>query len=111
MASIAIGAPMILSSQRLLRTAGIHADRAALASTRAAGVREIVAAYVILARHRRHVGVWTRARGDVIDLALLSAALVGRRENTARLLAALTAAPGIFATDLAVARRFSEPSV
>lgn len=106
-ASVALGAPMLLSGRRLLREIGVRADAKALAVTAGVGIREFVAAATILGMRHRRVGVWSRVAGDTMDLALLGAAWRSRRERTPRLMGATAFIAAVLATDLAVALALS----
>ena len=102
-ASVALGAPMVLSGRRFLGLIGVRADTKAVAVTAGVGVREFVAAATILGMRHRRVGAWSRVMGDTIDLALLAAAWRTRCEQAARLAGATAFVAAVLGTDLAVA--------
>jgi uncharacterized membrane protein len=74
---------------------------------RAMGVREIAHGVGILSRPSRPGWVWSRVGGDMIDLALLGAALRSPRGNRARTIGAVAAVAGVTALDALTARRMS----
>jgi hypothetical protein len=102
-ASVALGAPMLLTGRRFLRTIGVRPDGRAIAVTAAVGVREFAAAGTILGMRHRRVGAWSRVLGDSIDLALLGSAWSTRREQTPRLIGAIAFVGAVLGADLAVA--------
>src|SRR5436305_7380285 len=106
-ASAALGAPMLLTGRRLLRTIGVRADANAMAVTAGVGVREFVAAGTILGMRHRRVGAWSRVLGDTMDLALLGTTWRTRCEDAPRLAGATAFVGGILATAMLVARRVS----
>ena len=106
-ASAGLGAPMLLSGRRFLRTIGVRADGKATAVTAAVGVREFVAAATILGMRHRRVGAWSRVLGDAIDLALLGTAWRTRCEDAPRLAGATAFVAAVLGADFAVARKLS----
>jgi len=103
LASIALGAPMLLSPRRTLEFSGIRADRRAKTILIGVGVREFVAAVTILGMRHRRVGCWSRVMGDTMDLGLLGSALFTRRERTVRLLGTIAFIASVFGSDLITA--------
>jgi uncharacterized membrane protein len=92
------------SVHRLIGTEDTARNRGLM---RAVGVRELAAGTGILSRPRPAGWVWARVAGDVIDLALLGAALGDRRSHQRRVAAAAAAAAGICALDLYTSVRLS----
>ena len=81
--SLGLGVPQVVMPRRVARLIGVRDDRGARRWMRVVGLREHAAAAGILSR-RRPVG-WLSARvaGDVMDLALLGAALT-RKDRSRR---------------------------
>jgi hypothetical protein len=102
-----LGAPMLLAPRRFLRTVGVEDDARAVAWTVGVGLREQIAMLNIIANRQRRIGMWSRAAGDTMDLALLLGAYRLRATDKRRLrqVVALTAA--ILAGDALVAMRLS----
>jgi uncharacterized membrane protein len=107
LASVALGAPMLISPRRFLVTIGVQPDRNQVAATLGVGVRELIAAGTILGMRHRRVGAWSRVGGDILDLGLLALAFRGRRRDSARVAAAAAAVAAILAADLSTARGLS----
>ena len=71
---------------------------------RAMGAREVASGVGIVTRHNPTPAQWTRVIGDVIDIAMLGAAVKDSRKRKA-VFAALAAVLAIGAIDLVTARR------
>jgi uncharacterized membrane protein len=96
--AIALGAAQLLAPRGLSRMIGV-ADRPTL--MRAMGARELASGLGIL--RARYPGHWLGARvgGDVLDLALLAAAMVSPHSRSrARIMTAVAAVLGVAALDL-----------
>jgi hypothetical protein len=102
-ASVALGAPMLINPRRFLAAIGVRSEPRPIAATLAVGVREFVAAGTILGMRHRRIGAWSRVGGDVLDLGLLAMASRTRRRDPARLALATGAVATILATDLLTA--------
>jgi len=70
---------------------------------RALGLRELAAGVGILSRRRPAPWVWARVAGDLLDLALLTAALGGRRTSKSRVLGSMALVAGVTALDAVAA--------
>ena len=104
LASVALGAPMLLRTDEVAKVAGLDDDPSWRPLIRAVGVRELVAALLLLAGGHR--SVWFRVAGDAMDLALLGAAVPdrsGERERRVRRATAFVA--GVTLLDLVAALR------
>ena len=104
LASAALGAPMLLRTDEVAAFAGVDDDAASRPVIQAVGVRELVAAVLLLVGPTR--SVWFRVAGDGLDLALLGRALAdrsGERERRVRAATAVVAA--LTAVDLYAALR------
>jgi uncharacterized membrane protein len=100
--SIGLGAAELLAPRRVSKWAGAD-ERSVL--VRALGMREIASGVGILMGRRRRSWVWSRVAGDLMDLALLGAALNDRKAERNRLAASLAAVAGVTALDYVAARR------
>ncbi|HWF32774.1 MAG TPA: hypothetical protein VG188_09470 [Solirubrobacteraceae bacterium] len=98
-----LGAPMLLTPRRFLRAIGVQDDGRAVAWTVGVGVREQIAMLNIVANRQRRIGMWSRAAGDTMDLALLLGAYRLRPRDKRRLLETIAGAAVVGAADAAVA--------
>ena len=104
LASAALGVPMLARTDEVAAFAGVDDDAASRPVIQAVGVRELVAAVLLLVGPQR--SVWFRVAGDGVDLALLGSALAdrsGERERRVRAATAVVAA--LTAVDLYAALR------
>ena len=93
LASAALGVPMLLRTDDVARTAGVDDEASWRPLIQAVGVRELVAALLLLGGGQR--AVWFRVAGDAMDLALLGSAMTdrsGEREQRVRAATAFVAA-------------------
>ena len=100
--SIGLGLAELATPRRVSRWAGAE-ERTLL--VRALGMREIASGMGILLGRRPRSWVWSRVAGDLMDMALLGAALNDRRAERTRLGASLAAVAGVAALDYVAARR------
>ena len=104
LASAALGVPMVLRPARVAAVAGLDDDASWPPLVRAVGVRELVAAVLLLAGGQR--AAWFRVAGDAMDLALLAPALEDRSDERGRRVRAATAfVGGLTVLDLYAALR------
>ena len=89
--SIALGAAELLAPREVARVIGVSPDHRTITTLRAYGAREIASGIAILSQPGEAKWLWSRAGGDAIDLASLTAA-VGRQNTDASRLALATAA-------------------
>jgi uncharacterized membrane protein len=104
LASAGLGVPMLLQTDDVAELVGVDDDAASRPVIQAVGVRELLAAALLLVGPKR--SVWFRVAGDAADLALLGKALrnhSGTREQ--RLRAATAVVAGLAAVDLYAAVR------
>ena len=80
--SAALGVPMLARTDAVAHAAGVDDDASSRPLIRAVGVRELVAALLLLSGAQR--SVWFRVAGDAADLALLGSALTGKKGDRAR---------------------------
>ncbi|WP_239542450.1 SRPBCC family protein [Micromonospora terminaliae] len=99
--SLGLGVTALAAGSRVARAAGVDDSRTARTVLRAAGVREIGHAGVLLVPRRAGLGTWTRVAGDVLDLVATGRAYRNRRgERRRRAGLTLAALGGITAVDL-----------
>ncbi|WP_262281928.1 SRPBCC family protein [Micromonospora sp. MA102] len=99
--SLGLGVTALAAGSRVARAAGVDDSRTARTMLRAAGIREIGHAAVLLVPRRAGLGPWTRVAGDVLDLAATGQAYrnrCGERRRRAGLTLAVLG--GITAVDL-----------
>ena len=104
LASAALGVPMLARTDEVAELVGVDDSASSRLLVQAVGVRELVAALLLLAGPNR--SVWFRVAGDAMDLTLLGQAMVdrsGERERRAR--AAAAAVAGLTVLDLYAALR------
>jgi hypothetical protein len=105
--SIGIGAVQVLAPDRLAEWLGMEEHTELI---RLYGVRELVKGAGILSQ-RRPSPAWLHARiaGDVLDLAMLGAALARRDRKRNNVMAAMLATAGVMALDVICAQQLSQP--
>src|ERR1700710_561784 len=102
-----LGAPMLITPPRFRRPSGVQDDGRAVAWTVGVGVREQIAMLNIVANRQRRIGMWSRAAGDAMDLALLLGAYRLRPRDKRRLREAIAIAGVLLAGDTVVAALLS----
>ena len=102
--SAALGVPMLARTDAVAGLASVDDDASSRPLIRAVGVRELVAALLLLAGGQR--SVWFRVAGDAVDLALLGSVLGDKKgDRERRVRAATTFVAGLTAVDLYAALR------
>ena len=103
-ASLALGVPMLARTDAVAELVGVDDDPAWRPVIQAVGVREVLAAVLLLAGPRG--SAWFRVAGDAVDLALLGTALADRSgERERRVRRATAAVAAITVLDLVAALR------
>ena len=102
--SIGLGLAEVVAPGPLAQLIGVPKNRRLI---RVLGMREIVAGIGILAQNRPAYWLWVRVGGDVMDLALLGAALTSKKSEPARLAAAAAAVAGVTVLDVLSSRQHS----
>ena len=96
--SLCLGVTQLLAGKRIRNALGLPVPPILVMAT---GLREIASGFVVLAHPDETLPIGVRIAGDVIDLAVLGAALLpGNRRRPAALLATVAVA-GITVLDLA----------
>ena len=104
LASAALGVPMLARTDEVAALVGVDDDASSRPVIQAVGVRELVAAVLLLVGPQR--SVWVRVAGDGLDLALLGSALADRSGERERRVRAATAVVAVLtAVDLYAAVR------
>jgi uncharacterized membrane protein len=98
--SIGLGLVEVATPGAVARVIGVRADERHRATMRALGVRELVSGVGILTRPRSSGWLWTRAAGDMMDLAFLGSALTSDESKRGRLAAATAAVAGVTLLDV-----------
>lgn len=105
--SLGLGMTQLLAPGVLSNIIGAPDGGGSRAAQRAIGLRELAAGAGILGTARPAPWLWGRVMGDVMDLALLGAAMGGRSSKRARLAVATAGVAGITAADVQAARAAS----
>ncbi|HEX7298741.1 MAG TPA: SRPBCC family protein [Solirubrobacteraceae bacterium] len=103
--SLGLGVPQVVAPGRVCRAVGVRDDDTSRFWMRLVGVRELAAAAGILGQRRPAPWLWARVAGDAMDLTLLAAALVTKRERAARIVGAMGSVAGITVADVVDAIR------
>ena len=103
--SVGLGAVGLLAPRVVTKLVGVAPTPRATATVRTIGLRELVVGLGIMMRPRRPLPMWSRAAGDMADLALLAWMLTGKRTDKQRAIAALIAIGGMTAFDIYASRR------
>jgi hypothetical protein len=104
--SIGLGLTQLLAPRWLGRQIGVGEKTGIL---RALGARETLTGLTLLvpAKEQRKIGMWGRVVGDVMDVALLAAALKSDRTEKGRVAGATGMVLGVGLLDLFCARQVS----
>jgi uncharacterized membrane protein len=102
--SIGLGLAEVLAPSGLAKMIGVPKHRGLM---RALGFREIASGVAILSQRQPAAGLWSRVGGDVMDLALLGAAMGSDRSSKGRVAGAVAAVAGVTALDVICSKRFS----
>lgn len=103
--SLGLGVAELAAPRPLARAVGSAGDHAAL--TRLAGVREVACGLGLLAGRSPQLWLWARVGGDLLDLAMLGAAMGERRSRRAPLAVAAGTVAALTALDVYAARRWA----
>lgn len=102
--SIGLGLASLLAPGRMGKTIGVGEHSVLL---RLIGLRELASGVGILTQPNPSRWFWSRVGGDLMDLALLGAALTSRDSRAARVAIASAAVAGIAALDMKSSRAIS----
>jgi uncharacterized membrane protein len=102
--SIGLGLAQIAAPRGLAKLIGVNDNRTLL---RILGMREIASGVGILSRRRPVGWLWSRVGGDIMDLAVLGAALTSPHANRRRVAAATAAVTGVTVLDLRASQQLS----
>jgi uncharacterized membrane protein len=103
--SIGLGLTELLAPRRLGKAVGLNNHTALL---RIFGIREILSGVAILSQPRSATWVQTRVVGDLLDLAVLGAALRSDGSNKPRLMAAAAAVAGVTIADVLCSQKLAK---
>lgn len=102
--SIGLGLAELLAPRKLGRSIGVGEHPTLM---RLLGIREITSGLGILTRRNPSNWLWSRVGGDIMDLALLGAALTSGNSRPTRVALASAAVAGVTAFDLKTSRAMS----
>jgi len=102
--SIGLGLAEVAAPRGLAKLIGVNGNRTLL---RILGVREIASGVGILSRRRPVGWLWSRVGGDIMDLAVLGAALTSPHANRRRIAVATAAVTGVTVLDLRASQQLS----
>jgi uncharacterized membrane protein len=107
--SLGLASAQVAAPEAVARAIGLKRGSTSTTVMRAVGVRELGAGAGLLAdQSHAPVWLWARVAGDMIDLALLGAALTDKRNHRGRVAAALASVGAVTAAD-AIAARSNAP--
>jgi uncharacterized membrane protein len=98
--SLGLGAAQLAAPAELSRMIGAPDTEKSRSLMRVVGVRELLSGFGLLAQPDNPAWLWLRAGGDIMDIALLSAAMGAPDADKQRLTATLAAVLGVTALDL-----------
>jgi uncharacterized membrane protein len=108
--SLGLAGAQVVAPDGLARLIGLKSGAMSTTVMRAIGVRELAAGATLLTdRSHAPVWLWARVAGDMMDLALLGAALTDKHNRRGRVAAALASVGAVTAADAMVAARSTEP--
>lgn len=99
--SIALGLAELVGARPLARTLGIKST----ALIRAFGLRELAAGVGVLSQERKGPWIMARIAGDVLDVAVLGAAMTRRNRRRRNAALAMAAVAPVVLLDLVCGRR------
>lgn len=102
--SIGLGLAQVAAPGGVARLIGVRSAVYNRALLRLIGVRELAAGVGLLSQPRTQGWLWARVGGDVMDLALLGIALLGRRGKNGRVRAAAAMVAGVTVMDVRAAQ-------
>lgn len=105
--SIGLGIAQVASPSMINRMIGVKDDDRNRTLMQVVGLREIIAGMGILSSERPVRWLWGRVGGDVMDLALLTAALRSDDNEKDKVVRATLAVGGIAAFDAVTSEQFS----
>ena len=106
--SVGLGLSQVLAPGRMARCIGLRDEHQNRSMMRWIGFRELACGIGIFARRKPAGFMWARTAGDVMDLALLGAALGSRGTEKDRVLAATAAVAAVTALDLKGSLKLSQ---
>jgi uncharacterized membrane protein len=104
--SIALGAAALIAPGGLAQLTGIGGGRRSV--VRGVGIREIASGVGILTQRNPAPWLWSRAAGDVLDLALLASGLRPGNPGRGRAAASFAAVAGVLAVDALAAAHLTK---
>lgn len=108
--SIALGVAQVAAPQVMTQLLGLEESRNSQTIMSALGLREIANGIAILAQPDNPLWLQTRVAGDMMDLALLGAAMNSSKNDSGKVGAALAAVVGVTALDVLASMQLSGSS-
>ena len=105
--SIGLGAAQEAAPNGVARLIGANGNGQSTSLMRAVGARELASGAGILTREQPVTWMWTRVVGDVMDLVLLTTALLSPRTRKGRVALATLSVAGITAVDVMTGTRLA----
>jgi uncharacterized membrane protein len=105
---LGLGVAAVAAPRAIAGVLGVKNTDSTRSILRVVGLREVVSGAGILTQPRPAGWLWSRVAGDLLDLALLLAAMTSPRARRTRVLSATAAVAGVTALDLLASRRLSE---
>ena len=105
--SVGLGLAQLAMPDRVARVAGIEPTAGNVRLMRAMGMRELTAGVGILTQPVPDKWMWGRVVGDVLDLAMLGAAMGSDKNQRGRTLGATLAVLGVTGLDILAAKELS----
>src|SRR3954470_1376906 len=106
--SVGLGLAQLTMPHRVAELVGVEPDDNTLRLMRSLGMRELTSGVGILTQPKPAGWVQSRVIGDLMDLALLGAAMTRDKNNRGRTLAATVAVLGVAGLDLMCSRELSK---
>src|SRR4051812_2351983 len=106
--SVGLGLAQLAVPHRVAELIGVEADDNTIRLMRSLGMRELTSGVGILTQPKPAGWMQSRVAGDLMDLALLGAAMTGDKNQRRRTLAATIAVLGVTGLDLMCSRQLSK---
>lgn len=106
--SLGLGTAQILAPEAVAHLIGITRGPRTRLTMRLVGLREIASGAAILTQRRPVPWLWSRVAGDVMDLGLLTLALLDGHNHRPRVAGSMAAVAGVTTADLRTAQAASE---
>jgi hypothetical protein len=106
--SVGLGLAQLAMPDRVARLCGIEADGETITLMRSLGLRELTSGVGILTQPKPDKWLWSRVLGDVMDLALLGAAMSRDDAERGKTIGATLAVLGVTGLDILAAKEMAK---